>query len=81
MNPESQSKGALRSKAVWGAILTLVGAFGLLPFGITFDAQTGDVTINLYNVVAAIGAAAVPGGAVLSWLGRLGAKSVIRGLW
>lgn len=77
----NNAKGALRSKAVWGAILTLVSAFGLLPFGIHFDPDTGDATINVYDLFNAAAMAAVPGGAVLSWLGRLGAKSVIKGLW
>lgn len=74
-------KGALRSKAVWGAIMTLIGAFGLLPFGITFDAQTGDVTFNLYTIIGMVGTAAIPGGAVLSWFGRMVARQPVRGLW
>ncbi len=74
-------KGALRSKAVWGAILTLVSAFGLLPFGIHFDPDTGVASINVYDVMNAVAVAAIPGGGLLAFIGRLGAKSVIKGLW
>ena len=74
-------KGALRSKAVWGAIMTLVGAFGLLPFGIVFDADTGDVTFNVYSLAGGLATILVPGGGLLSWVGRVSAKSIIKGLW
>lgn len=77
----SNVKGALRSKAVWGAIMTLVGALGLLPFGITFDAQTGDVTFNVYTVIGGLASIAIPGGGLFAGFGRLVAKGPIRGLW
>lgn len=77
----TRTKGQLRSKAVWGAIMTLVGAFGLLPFGATFDPETGNLTVNVYSVIGAIGTAAIPGGAALSWIGRRFARSAVRGLW
>lgn len=76
-----QTKGALRSKAVWGAVMTLVGAFGLLPFGMQFDPETGNLTVNIYTVAGAIGAVVVPGGGILAFFGRLAAKGPIRGLF
>jgi len=77
----AQTKGALRSKAVWGAILTLVSAFGLLPFGISFDPASGIVSFNVYDVANAFAVAAIPGGAALSIFGRWVAKTPITGLW
>lgn len=74
-------KGALRSKAVWGAILTLVGAFGLLPFGIQYDADTGNLVINVQTIAAQAGLAVTGVGGVLSLIGRLVARTPIRGLW
>ena len=75
------SKGAFRSKTVWGAILTLVGAFGLLPFGVTFNPETGLVSVNIYDILNMGLVAAIPGGAALSWFGRVFGTKVIRGLW
>lgn len=77
----ANTKGALRSKAVWGAIFTLVGSFGLLPLGMQFDPETGNLTLNIYNVAGAIGAIAVPGGGLLALVGRIVGKKFIRGLW
>lgn len=74
-------KGVLRSKAVWGAIFTLVSAFGLLPLGMQFDSNTGDLTVNVYNLVTALGVVGVPAGGILALLGRLVAKGPIKGLF
>jgi len=74
-------KGALRSKAVWGAILTLLGAAGLTVFGIEFDAERGGIFIPLDGIVEIASASAIAVGGPLSLIGRLVAKSPIRGLW
>lgn len=77
----TQTKGALRSKAFWGALITVVSMLGVLPFGLTFDPETGNATINVYDVFAAMSGVGVFGGAVLGWIGRLTATKTIRGLW
>lgn len=78
---EKQVKGQLCSKAIIGAILTLVSAIGVLPFGATIDVETGQVCFNIYSVTGAIATVGIPGGAVLSWFGRRVARTPIRGLW
>jgi hypothetical protein len=75
------AKGALQSKAVWGAIITLVAAFGILPFDMSFNPDTGILSLNVYTVAGAIGSAIIPGGFLLQLIGRLTAKMPIRGLW
>lgn len=77
----SNVKGALQSKAVWGAIFVLIGAFGLLPFGIVYDAATNSLVINLDTLQTQLGAVAVGGGGVLSLIGRLVAKSRVKGVF
>lgn len=78
---EKETKGALRSKGVIGGLLVIISSLGVLPFGVDFNIQTGDVTLNVYDIVTAVGVAAIPGGGLLAWLGRLGARRVIKGLW
>lgn len=84
----SNVKGAARSKGMIGALVNLAisiggvaAAAGWLPLGITFDAQTGDVTLNVYNVAGALVAGGLPGSAILMMIGRWVAKGPIRGLW
>lgn len=84
-----ETKGALRSKTVIGAVLTLAGTFtpivanglGYNLGGLEFDPDTGRVSFDLYSVGGAIATAAIPGGGALAWIGRRAAKKVIRGLW
>lgn len=75
------TKGALQSKAVWGAILTLIGAFGLLPLGIQYDADAGNLIINVQDIATQVGLAATGVGGVLALVGRLVARTPISGLW
>lgn len=82
MNTQLPSKGALRSKTILGAILTLIGSGGLgIVGGLSFDPATGDVTINLYNLLDITLAALVPAGGILAWVGRIGATRLVRGLF
>lgn len=74
-----QTKGALRSKRVWGAIFTLVGAFGLLPNGITI--ADGKLIIDLESVAALAGLVVSGGGVGLLGFGAAVAKKAIRGLF
>jgi putative chitinase len=64
-----------QSKSIWGAILTLVSFSGL--FGISFDADTMTLHIQLDTLASQVLAGGIPGGAVLSWFGRLAAKTAI----
>lgn len=76
-----ESKGALRSTTIIGAILTLVGAIGIFPAGVTYDPVNHDLIINLDSLFAWLALLAIPGGAGVSWFGRLIAAKVIKGLW
>lgn len=86
--PPAPAKGALKSKGVWGAglgvigaLIPFLGALGWLPFDIAFDADTGDLSINIYSVAGAIAVGATGVGGPLALIGRLVGKSAIRGLW
>ena len=82
-------KGALRSKAVWGAIATLAGTFiplganalGYDLGGFQFNPDTGVVSFNAYSIGGALFSTLVPGGGLLAGFGRLVGKRAIRGLW
>lgn len=78
----SATKGALRSKRVWGSVMVLAGAFGM-PFvpGVDFDPDTLKVTIDLADVAPAVLTALIPGGGILAGVGGLVAKKAIKGLW
>lgn len=75
----SNTKGALQSKAVWGAVITLVGAFGLMPLGVSYEPEAGNLVINVPTAIGIVSATGI--GGTLSLVGRLVAKSPIRGLW
>jgi putative chitinase len=64
-----------QSRSIWGAILTLVSFSGL--FGISFDADTMTLHIQLDTLASQVLAGGIPSGAVLSWFGRLAAKKTI----
>lgn len=83
-----KSKGALKSKGVLGsglqviaALIPFLGALGWLPFDISFDPNTGDLTINVYSTAGAIAVVASGVGGPLALIGRVWASSRIRGLW
>lgn len=77
-----QSKGVLGSGlAVIGALITFFGALGWLPFGIAFNPDTGDLTINVYSAAGFATAAATGIGAPLAFIGRIFGTRAIRGLW
>lgn len=75
------TKGALKSRAVWGAIITLVSALGVVPFVSGFDPSTGELTLNIYQIGDLLGVAGVGIGGALSLFGRLKARTFIKGLW
>lgn len=82
MNTALPGKGALRSKTIIGALLTIVGSGGLgIVGGLSFDPATGNVTINLYDAINLGLTAAVGIGGPLAWIGRLGATRIIKGLF
>lgn len=83
-----ETKGALKSKTVWGAglgviaaLIPFLGALGWMPFDIAFDPDTGHLTINIYSVAGSVMTAAGVATGPLALIGRLFGKSVIRGLW
>lgn len=74
-----QTKGALRSKRVWGAILTLVGAFGFLPAGVTII--DGKLIVDLETIAGLAGLVVGGSGVGLLGFGAAVARKAIRGLW
>lgn len=81
-----QTKGILRSKTFWSAAATIAGMLGA-PFipGVTFDADAGNVIINVHEVfTSAVGVAtsiAIPGGVVGTILTRWIATKAVKGLF
>lgn len=81
-----ETKGALRSKRVIGALLTIGGVVGaqFVP-GIDYDPDAGNLVLNLPELFSTAGgwavAGATGGGGILFGLGSAVAKKAIRGLW
>ena len=71
----SVTKRWWQSKSIWGAIRTIASFSGL--FGISFDAETMTLSVQLDTLVSQVLAGGIPGGAVLSWVGRVAAKKAI----
>lgn len=68
-------KSQWTSKTIIGVVLTLVSSMGL--FGLSFDSETWTVTIKLGELLPTLLTAGIPGGAILSWFGRIVAKKAI----
>lgn len=64
-----------QSKAVWGAILTLVSTIGLA--GVSYDAETNTLMIQLDTLTSWALAAGGTLGGLLSLIGRFSAKTKI----
>ena len=74
-----ETKNFLFSKAFWGAVLTIASTTGLLKiYGISFDPQTHVLSIALDTLFAKLLVAGIPGGAIISFWGRLVAKTGLR---
>lgn len=66
------------SKGVWGALMTLLAVFGLSAYGISFDADTLTLHIQLDTLAEKIVAGTGVLGFVLQFVGRLVAKSRLK---
>lgn len=80
--PAIKSKGMIGAwLGLFGSLLTVGGAMGWLPFGIHFDAETGDLVVNVYSIGGFLATSAIGASGPLAWIGRKFAKTAIKGLW
>lgn len=79
MTMNTLAKPQYKSLTIIGAVLTIVSSLGL--FGLSYNPATYTISIDLRDVFDAALAAAIPGGGVIAWWGRLIAKRPVAGLW